>query len=324
MILFPKDSPIIENLNSYYLDIRKVFEHYQGQTAAGAVHFKSPAMQGVVFFDETEPLWGQVETREESFHGEKAVTRLIEAVSKFNFTLGVFEIPPEKLFFWTHLPDARTIYDNLSPEFTDLDGLVRKMAAEKFTGVIEIKGQKEAKSGAILFENGEILDVISPMIAPDLSSNAERLESLAAASRNGGSFSVRQVVAEPAPDSDPASSSEQDESEGGDYAMLEELMDIFERAVSSLKKDFRSLFRRRCIDNADRFDFLDPFVGEFFYENKRISFTGDAGEEALTRGLLDTLNELADDLNISAQVRHALKRWETRWESRLRRYDIRL
>ena len=323
MILFPREKPIIENLNSYYVDIEKVFEHYQGQMTSGAVHFKAPSMEGVVFFDEAEPLRGVVKTTQGVVHGKAAAQQLIEAVSKINFTLGVFEIPPEKIFFWTHLPDARPIYDNLSADFTDLDGLVKKMKSERLTGVIDVRGSEGDPSGIILFENGDVLDICSPLIDSVISGTGDRLAALISATRNGGTtFSVRQL--QPVVDSDDGSPGAPDFEDDGDadYLMLEELLDIFERAVASLRKDFTSLFRRRCIDNADRFDFLDPFVGEFAYIDKRITFSGGADEGTLTRGLFTVLTELGEDLNISDQVRHAINSWAGRWGSRLDRYNI--
>jgi hypothetical protein len=280
-------------------------------------------MEGVVFFDEEEPLQGVMKTPQGAVYGKAAAEKLIEAVSNINFTLGVFEIPPEKIFFWAHLSDARPIYDNLSADFTDLDGLVKKMKSEGLTGVIDVHRSGGNPSGIILFENGDILDISSPLIDADISDTGDRLVALISATRNGGtSFSVRQIqpVANTSDRSSDTPTAE--DTVNGDYVMQEELIDIFERAVASLRKDFASLFRRRCIDNADRFDFLDPFIGEFVYADKRITFSGDADEGTLTRGLFTVLTELGEDLNISGQVRHAVNSWAGRWESRLDRYDI--
>ena len=52
MIIIPKEKPVIENLNSYYLDIKKLLEHCQGTTGSGGIHFVSPSSECVIFFDQ--------------------------------------------------------------------------------------------------------------------------------------------------------------------------------------------------------------------------------------------------------------------------------
>ena len=56
MIVLPKERPILKNLNTYYLDLRKLFEHYQGEIGSGGVFFKASAAEGVIFFDKDESL----------------------------------------------------------------------------------------------------------------------------------------------------------------------------------------------------------------------------------------------------------------------------
>ena len=40
MVIIPREKPIIENLNIYYLDVKKLLEHYQGEVGSGGVFFK--------------------------------------------------------------------------------------------------------------------------------------------------------------------------------------------------------------------------------------------------------------------------------------------
>jgi len=51
MLIIPKEKPDIGNLNSYYLDIRKLIEHCQGELGSGAICFKGPGEEGAIFFD---------------------------------------------------------------------------------------------------------------------------------------------------------------------------------------------------------------------------------------------------------------------------------
>ena len=46
MFIVPRKKPVVENLNVYYLDIKKMLEHYQGAIGSGGVYFKSHAAEG--------------------------------------------------------------------------------------------------------------------------------------------------------------------------------------------------------------------------------------------------------------------------------------
>ncbi|MFP3999387.1 MAG: hypothetical protein ACLFUN_06045, partial [Desulfobacterales bacterium] len=63
MIIIPREKPVVQELNSYYLDIDKLIEHYQGELGAGAVYFRSQAAEAVLFFDEQSLVNGYIEDR---------------------------------------------------------------------------------------------------------------------------------------------------------------------------------------------------------------------------------------------------------------------
>jgi hypothetical protein len=52
MVVIPKQQPVLENLNVYYLKVKKLLEHFQGEIGSGGVYFKSHAAEGVIFFDQ--------------------------------------------------------------------------------------------------------------------------------------------------------------------------------------------------------------------------------------------------------------------------------
>ena len=58
MVVIPKQQPVLENLNAYYLKVRKLLEHFQGEIGSGGVYFKSHAAEGVIFFDQNELVNG--------------------------------------------------------------------------------------------------------------------------------------------------------------------------------------------------------------------------------------------------------------------------
>ena len=117
MVVVPKEKPAIENLNSYYLNVRKLLEHYQHAFGAGCIHFKSPSAEGVVFFDKDEILTGVYENKDGELEGEAAIEGMISAADKYNFDVNIYNIDEDKIYFWANMPYAEVVYKDLSTEF---------------------------------------------------------------------------------------------------------------------------------------------------------------------------------------------------------------
>lgn len=327
MIVFPSDHPVIENVNSYYVDIRKMFEHYQGELPAGVFHLKAPGVEGVIFFDENEAVNSIFQDRETVYSGREAFERLLAAGAENNFIIGVYEIALEKVFFWANLSKSKTIHTNLGTEFTDLEGLVKKMSSEKFNGYIDVSISGGSETAVILFEAGHILDVSCSWIGDGHGGSEERLELIIQKTRqSSGVLNVSEVdIPGKTGKTEPASSPAR--GDGREYPMLEELLLIAENTIHSRKGhkvDFNTLFRKKCIANVDRYDFLDPFMAEFEYTGGRIVFSGGADDSRLAEGVVACVAEIAKDLGMAEDFRTATASWRSKWEDPLSRIDVHL
>ena len=95
--------------------------------------------------------------REHRFAGQKAIERLLEAGDDYNFSVNIYEIGTEEIYFWASIPAAEKIYKDLSTEFTDLEGLIKKMRSEKLTGYIDVSIGSGKEMGLIFLINGKIM-----------------------------------------------------------------------------------------------------------------------------------------------------------------------
>jgi len=142
MVIIPREKPVIENLNIYYLDIKKLLEHYQGEIGSGG---KDDLLNA--FYEE----------KELDLVGGQAVEHLLNSGGQYNFTVNIYQLSLEEVYFWASLPSAEKIYEGLSTEFTDLEGLIRKMSSEKLTGYIEVTIDGGKEGGLIFIINGKIM-----------------------------------------------------------------------------------------------------------------------------------------------------------------------
>jgi hypothetical protein len=178
MVIVPRDKPLIENLNSYYLNVPRLLEHYQGELGSGAIHFESSSAEGVIFFDKEEFLEGICENKDEKITGKAAIDFLMGSSGETNYVISIYHIEPEKIYYWSSIPAAKRIYEDLSAEFTDLEGLMRKMGTEKLTGYIEVSVSMGMENALIFYNNGQIVGSFYSWDEGELKVSKEKLSLL--------------------------------------------------------------------------------------------------------------------------------------------------
>ncbi len=325
MIILPKEKPVIEGLNSYYLNIHRLIEHYQGELGSGGIHFHSPSAEGVIFFDKDELLSGLYQRRAgDLVNGDTAIEKLLETVDELNFTLNVYAIDPEKVYFWANIPSAETIYRDLSTEFTDLDGLINKMMSENLTGYIEVSIQEGKESGLLFFINGQIIGGSYSWNQGELNGSPEsRKELVRKTKESGGSFHVSRIST-----TKEAAASKQGPQAGTSteevIIPLQELLELFERTVRTgkfLKGDFNTMLKKKFVEKAEAFAFLDPFAGEFEYMDGKIRFDGEAPPKEVFQGVTESVKELAQELGAWSRLSEEIGPWREKYAAVLSRYE---
>jgi hypothetical protein len=308
MVIVPRGNPVFENLNSYYLDLRRLLEHYQGEMGSGAIYLKSPTAEGAIFFEAHELLGGTFENRGERLTGKAAVERLLTPLPSDNYQVSIYGVEPEEAYYWSSIPNARRIYEDLSTEFTDLEGLIKKMSSERLSGYIEISLNSELDGGFLFFRNGQ---VVGGYYFWEKNFNASRESQdllLRKAKRTGGIFHVSKISME----SKEARKTSKREPAPEVLSALEELLALLESFLASnqtIRGDFSTLLKKKFLDLADEYAFLDPFTGEFQYSGQKIRFVGEAKNAELTKGLLVAVTGLARDQGLNAPFKSRLDGW---------------
>jgi hypothetical protein len=334
MDLFPTETAILKNLNSYYLNIERLFEHCQGELGHGSVHFRSPTVEAYAFFDANQMLGGIYQDRDGLSYGKEALQKLVHSISTSNFSVAIYKLEPEQAYYWSTVHKAEVIYKDLSTEFTDLESLVKKMRSEKFSGYIDVSLKQGDENGRVYFNIGHIIGTTCSWNNGVLDCSNNGLDRLVTKSREpGGVLSVGRIapqraaatagVAVPAPAA-PAAENGSSATER-ELVLVEKLLVIFERTVqeaSRVKVDFDTALKRKFVQHADRFDFLDPFADEFRYENGKASFSGSTTEGNLAQGIALCVQELAEELGITRQMQSVLQAWKERYAKEIEQYGL--
>ncbi|MFO7784680.1 MAG: hypothetical protein ACQET7_13740 [Thermodesulfobacteriota bacterium] len=326
MIIVPKEKPVIQGLNTYYLNVGRLIEHCQGELGCGGIHFHSASGEGVIFFDKDDILNGLYQGKDGNLlKGNEAVEKLLATVDEFNFTVNVYSIEPEKAYFWANIPSAEAIHRDLSTEFTDLDGLIKKMASEKLTGYIEVSIKDGEENGLIFFIDGRIIGGSYSWTQGELNGSQESRNELVEKTKQlGGLFHVSRISASKAASS-PKTAPDTDASGDDVIAPLQELLELFERTVRAgrfYKGDFNTALKRKFVEKADAYSFLDPFAGDFEYADSTIRFRGEASPAELMSGVTESVKELARELGAWSRFSRDMGPWADKYRGLMSRYGI--
>ncbi len=307
MVVIPKDKPVIENLNSYYVNMKRLLEHYQDELGAGGLYLKSASSEGAIFFEKDAVLGGILKDREGETSGKTAVDRMMREAEKNNYTIDVYQIDPEKIYFWASIPAAKKIYRDLSTEFTDLVGLINKMSAEKLTGFIEASMNGDKERGFLFFYGGQFIGGSYSWERGGLEASSENRERLIEKTKKvGGVFHVSKISAEEDKKGDLKATDREKAAEISVIEPLEALLARLEDIVKTDKKNrakFNILLRKKFVEMADRFAFLDPFAAEFEYSDRKIFFHGEASDKDLIEGVVTAVKELAEEWGVFSEIK---------------------
>jgi hypothetical protein len=333
MIVIPKENPIVGNLNSYYVQIERLIEHFQGEVGCGSLYFKSLSSEGILFFDKDEILNGIFYQKNEEITGPDAIDPLIKSSEQTNYLLSVYLLRAEDIYFWSTIPEAKRIYQDLTTEFTDLEGLIKKMKSEGLTGFIEAVLEEKRGGGLIFFNNGEVSGGSYSWGGGDSLRGIEDQKKLIQLTKDhGGAFNVSRIPMDEnglIEDADIELDNEElpDKPSTRIITAMEEMIAIFERTVNALKivdQDFATLLNRKFVEKADLFPFLDPFAAEFKYANEKITFEGNTTDKELTQGVLESISELAGELDAMKQFKSNLATWMKKYNEEVNTFAIQI
>jgi hypothetical protein len=326
MVVIPKQHPVLENLNVYYLNVKKLLEHFQGEIGSGGVYFKSHAAEGVIFFDQNELINGFFQDRDIKISGSEAIERLLAAGDNYNLTVNIYEIGAEEVYYWAGIPTAEKIYRDLSTEFTDLEGLIKKMSSEKLTGYIDVSISDGQETGLLFLMNGKMMGGAYSWSNGSPSPSQKNRDLLVQKTKElGGSFNVCRIALNNL-EKNNEPDLEQQRPPQRVIAMLEELLAIFEKLVGSKRKksmDFQKALRQKFVQHAERYAFLDPFAGEFEYFDQRIKYSGQTSDAHLVDGVFTIVKEMALELGLLSTLIEKLDSWSLKYAEDLAQFDIR-
>lgn len=125
-----------------------------------------------------------------------------------------------------------------------------------------------------------------------------------------GLFNVKTFPSHNGPESRSLDTSETDKQPRAmnQKTVLDQLNEVLESAEKLVKnapknkENFDIILRRKFLQKAEKFSFLDPFENELLYIDKKITLNEDIDPAELTASLKECLKEIGEELNISSEM----------------------
>ena len=317
MIVIPKEKPVHNQLSTYYLHLDKFFEYSKREQGSGCLYFTAPSSKGVVFFD-TDDILNTVYldiTNGESIDGDEAFTKLIEAINEQTFLVAVYKIELNHIYSWVGLHKLDPLDDEFPLDTSSLDKLVNQLKSLDFSGYIEAKIGKD--EGLLILQDGKLVCGSYSWGDGNPASDENNLKLLIEKSNGStGNFFIKGTMSSAHEFFDAASKSESkiEKAPSSTIATLEELLDIFSRVVDEevdIDAEYAILLKDKFVEKADSYSFLDPFANEFKFVDQKITYTGNASDEELTKGVAECVRELADELGVLQLLKKEIATWST-------------
>ncbi|PIE56797.1 MAG: hypothetical protein CSA34_02205 [Desulfobulbus propionicus] len=284
-------------MNSYYLHLDKFVEHLQGEMGSGCLYLKGVTKELLVYFDEVEIVRTIVQEHRHQCETHPSLAPLQEALKTDNFTVKVFYLGANAIFFWGQLPQFQRAKASLNSEEIPLPDLIFRLKQKKFSGFIDVTLLKKKESCLVFFHEGRRVGGSYSWGKGGLSTSDEDynwllsklqvdegvfsfgsfLENLQ--QRKNSKKTVKKINTVKATPSEPKKSLQ---------PALEEFLYLYSQSMQegALKADPIILLRERFLERVDEYPFLDPFMATFEYTNGVFHFSDNVPEDDIARAIV--------------------------------------
>ncbi len=313
-MIFPRGEARHQNLLTAYTDVSALLSALKSEAFSGILEIEFPEKRGVIFIDSGEVLNAEINDKGsgEKTIGKEGIQAFLTFSNQKNGVLNVYRLLPEQVALITSHLQHEVLFKELSTDYTRLDRLFLKLKEDKHDGFVEVLTREKKAIGVLFVEGGEPVEMFTlPESGPSVFGRKSIPAFLENVSKQGGVMLNVYKTRSKAPRKERPLPETKAVSEGpiseqkplaASRNGLQEIIPILQETISSAERlvdaasrsgIFIGAFKKCLIEKAETFSFLDPFAGEFEYQDGVIRFSGAVGEKEFTKGILECLNTTA-------------------------------
>jgi hypothetical protein len=300
-MIFPRGEVVHKNLSTAYTDLAALVSTLKSEGFSGTIEIEFPQHKGTLFFGSGEIIDAEARGGAEArkLAGQEAARALLGLTGQKNGMVSIYRLPSERLPIVMKNLQNEIVFKGLATDFTRLEGLLHKLREDKLTGFIEVLTKDNQPMGVLFLEEGEPVEMFTqPESGPSVFGRKSIPIFVETVTKQGAVFDVYrirgggpkkekgEVLAVRLPSPPP----KVDESK--------ELVPIFQDILSRVEKwvdggtqrgTFLKAFNKARMEKSGEFFFIDPFSGEFGYQDGTIRFAGETSGKDFARGILECL-----------------------------------
>ncbi len=340
-MLMPRETPYLDDLNSYYLFVDKLTQHMQGEIGSGCIYCDSTTHEVGIFFNESEIIRIVLlnKTEQPRVYTYAAFESIADIFLQNCFRIRVFFLDPHAGYFWGLLPRFKRGNNVVDSSQIDLPAFAEKLKSRSFSGFVEVTLGKTTESSLLFFNDGERIGGSYSWGKGGLDRSEktynlllQKLENVAAVfstaifleEKGTIEFDASELTAtqtdrkqneiEASGSSDNSSPQESQEVSRKIIQGLEEFLALYALIVKKKNKKLSptALLNERFMLYLDEYPFLDPFGGQFNYTDGVVTLAGDTPKEKIVSGIVECVLETICENNIKKQFMDELKGWKNR------------
>jgi hypothetical protein len=300
-MIFPRGEVVHKNLSTAYTDLSALVSTLQSEDFSGTIEIEFPQHKGTLFFGSGEVIDAEARAGAEPkrLAGQEATQALLGLTGQKNGMISIYRLPSERVAVVAKNLQSEIVFKGLSTDFTRLEGLLHKLREDKLSGFIEVLTKENLPMGVLFLEEGEPVEMYTqPESGPSVFGRKSIPIFVESVTKQGAVFNVYRIGGK-APKkgkeetvfvSTPSPPLKEEETK--------ELIPVFQDILSRVEKwvdgatqrgTFLKAFNRSRMEKSGEYFFLDPFSGEFNYQDGTIRFTGETSGKDFAKGILECL-----------------------------------
>lgn len=291
-MLIPQGDIVYERLSTTFTKIDGLLDDLKTRAITGYCRMMFSGYDGAIIFD-AEGIrqgieWPGGDTAARRT-GEPAIANFLHEAGQPDREMCVARLPQAIVDMLAADLDAVTVQAELSSDLTDLDALIRLYAKQSFTGYIDVILGSDAGRATLFLAQGQLLESIFTDIPTGVCAPHMSVDALMTLCRiHEAAFSVYQARTEQAGESHDFTGTVP----VGVITLYEQILNALEEAVDPITKEgaFAKALKAALPPLAQRYEFLDPFLGEFRYAQKALTYTGNASYNEFVAGMCALIN----------------------------------
>lgn len=154
-MLLPREKPYLEGLNSYYLQLERFIEHMQGDIGSGAIHCRSPRMEMMIYFNESEIISNLLQEKGQAANFMPSHEIARSAFYSSSNEVNVYQLDANAIYFWAQMPSFQRAKASLKSTEIPLPDLIFRLRQKQFSGFIDVQLVKKNDGGIVFFNEGD-------------------------------------------------------------------------------------------------------------------------------------------------------------------------